>query len=65
MEFYNVKLKKKVDVAESDIKKTTYERQTKAGKTSIRYALRAVYEGTKLTKFVSKDDFDKLNVPIE
>lgn len=65
MEFYNVKLKKKVDVPDTDIKKTTYSRQTKAGKTSVRYALRAVYDGTKLTKFVSKDDFDKLDVPIE
>lgn len=65
MEFYNVKLKRKVDVPETDIKKTTYSRPTKDGKTTVRYALRAVHEGTKLTKFVSKDDYDKLNVPVE
>lgn len=65
MEFYDVKSKQKVDVPESQIKKTTYSRQTKEGKTSIRYALRANYNGTMLTKFVSKDDYDKLNVPVE
>ena len=65
MEFYDVKSKQKVDVPESQIKKTTYTRQTKEGKTSTRYAVKANHNGTHLTKFVSKEDYDKLNVPID
>jgi len=65
IEFYNVKTRSKVSVPEESVKKTTYERTKKDGSTQVRYALRAEYEGTKLTKFVSKDDWDKLNVPQE
>ena len=60
--FYNVKNRKKVDVNESDIEKTKYERTLKDGSTQIRYALRANYDGRKLTKFCSKVDWDALNV---
>ncbi len=61
IEFYNVKKKKKVQIDESNVEKHSYERTTKTGKTSIRYAMKAVDEdGTKLTKFCSKDDYDKL-----
>ena len=61
IEFYNVKKKKKVQIDESNVEKHSYERTTKAGKTSIRYAMKAVDEdGTKLTKFCSKADYDKL-----
>ena len=63
IEFYDVRKRAKVGVPESAIKKTTYERTTKAGKLQVRYALVAQLEGSKLTKFVSKDDWDKLNVP--
>jgi len=61
IEFYNVKKKKKVQIDESNVEKHSYERVTKTGKTSIRYAMKAVDEdGTKLTKFCSKADYDKL-----
>lgn len=65
VEFYDVKSRQKVSVDEGSIKKTKYERQTKAGKTSVRYALRAEHQGTKLTKFVSQADWDALSVPEE
>jgi hypothetical protein len=61
IEFYNVKKKKKVLVEESIVTKHAYEKVTKSGKLSIRYALKAVDEdGTKLTKFCSKSDYDSL-----
>ncbi len=61
IEFYNVKKKEKVSINEADVKKHSYETTTKTGKKSVRYALKAVDEdGTKLTKFCSKADFDKL-----
>lgn len=65
IEFYNVKIREKVEVPESAVRKVRYERETKSGKTSVRHGLRAEYEGTKMTKFVSKDDWDALDVPIE
>ena len=64
VEFYDVRKRAKVSVTEGDIKKTSYERTTKAGKLSVRYALVAQVDGSKLTKFVSKDDWDALNVPV-
>jgi hypothetical protein len=64
VEFYSVKHKRKVSVDESDIQPKTYERETSKG-TQTRYALTAetTVDGdkVKLTKFVSKDDYDKLN----
>lgn len=61
IEFYNVKKKQKVSISEADVEKKSYERKLKSGKTSIRYALKAVDDdGTKLTKFCSKADYDKL-----
>ena len=56
--FYDVKTRQKVEVPESDVKKTKYERTTKAGKTQIRYALRGSYQGRSLTKFVSQETWD-------
>ena len=47
------------------MRKTTYERQGKEGKTNVRYALRAENRGTKLTKFVSQADWDGLEAPLE
>lgn len=64
IQFYDVKSRQKVSIPESDVKKTKYERQTIAG-TQVRYALRAEHNGTKLTKFVSKDAWDKLDAPEE
>jgi hypothetical protein len=65
IEFYDVKLREKVQIPESEVKKTTYERAGKDGKTNVRYAFRAVNQGTKLTKFASKEDWDALDAPIE
>ncbi len=65
IEFYDVKQREKVSIPESQVRKTTYERESKEGKTSVRYALRAENEGTKLTKFVSQSDWDALEAPVE
>ncbi len=58
IEFYDVKNKKKVSVAATEVEKVTYERETKSGDKQIRYALKAVKDGVKLTKFVSKETWD-------
>ncbi len=58
IEFYDLKLKTKVNVDEANVKKVTY--QTKGG---TRYGVVAEVDGRKLTKFVGKADWDKLNVP--
>lgn len=63
IQFFNVKTKKKVDIDEKDVKKTKYERQTKEGKTQVRYAFKAESDGVKLTKFASQADWEKLNAP--
>jgi hypothetical protein len=65
IEFYNVKLREKVTVPESEVRKVKYERQTKSGGTSVRYGLRSQYQGTKMTKFVSQSDWEALDVPEE
>jgi hypothetical protein len=65
VEFYDVKSRQKVQVDESNIRKTKYERETKDGKTSVRYALRADHNGSKLTKFVSEADWKALSAPEE
>ena len=63
IEFYSVKHRKKVQVPESDVQKKTYERETSKGK-QTRYGLQAetTVDGdrVKLTKFVSKEDYDRL-----
>jgi hypothetical protein len=62
IEFYNVKKKTKVQISESSVEKKKYEKITKTGKTSIRYSLKAVDDdGTKLTKFCSKEDYDSIS----
>jgi hypothetical protein len=65
IEFYDVKLREKVQIPESEVKKTTYEREGKDGKKSVRYAFRANNQGTNLTKFASKEDWDALDAPVE
>jgi hypothetical protein len=57
--FYDVKTRQKVEVPESDVKKTKYERTTKAGKKQVRYALRGSYQGRNLTKFVSEQAWNE------
>ena len=62
VEFYDVKTKSKVKVEDKDVTKTTFT--TNNGQT--RYGLRGkTKDGRNLTKFVSKADWDKLNVPVE
>lgn len=61
IEFYDVKVRQKVQIDESKVKKVTFE--TKNGQT--RYGLRAkTDDGRNLTKFVSKADWEKLNLPV-
>ena len=61
IEFYNVKKKAKVSINESEVEKHIYERKLKNGSIQNRYAFKAVDEdGTKLTKFCSKADFDSV-----
>jgi hypothetical protein len=58
IEFYDIKLKKKIQVDESTVCKVTFE--TRAG---IRYGLKAkTVDGRKLIKFVHKSDWEKLKV---
>ncbi|MDP9189766.1 MAG: hypothetical protein M3O25_11000 [Actinomycetota bacterium] len=65
IEFYDVKRREKVSVPESEVRKVRYERTTKSGKPSVRHALRATHEGSKLTTFVSKDTWEALDAPVE
>ena len=62
IEFYDVKIRSKVQIDESKVKKATFN--TKNGQ--VRYGLRAKTEdGRNLTKFVSKSYWDELKVPEE
>ena len=65
VKFYDVKSRESVSLDEKSITKTTYERKLKGGAKQVRYAFRGNYKGRKLTKFCSKKDWDKLNVPVE
>ena len=64
IQFYDVKSRQKVSVPESDVKRTKYQRETSKGM-QTRYALRGTYNGSKLTKFVSQADWEKINAPEE
>ncbi|KKQ95888.1 MAG: hypothetical protein UV74_C0013G0493 [Candidatus Woesebacteria bacterium GW2011_GWB1_43_14] len=63
VDFYDVKKRAKVSVPVSQCKKTKYERPTKDGGTQVRYAVKAEMDGSRLTKFVSKDTWDSLSCP--
>jgi hypothetical protein len=61
IEFYNVKKRKKVTIDEGKIEKVKYDRTLKDGSTQTRYAFKAVDDdGTNLTKFCSKSDWDTI-----
>ena len=59
MEFYNVKTRQKVDLPESGLKKRTL--MQKNGRHT--YAVTGEENGTKLVRFVSKQQYDALQVP--
>lgn len=62
IEFYDIKLKKKVNLDEKNVRKVTFT--TKNNQT--RYGLRGTTDDNrKLTKFVSKDQWDKLDLKTE
>ncbi|MBT5855485.1 hypothetical protein HOH87_02485 [bacterium] len=64
IEFYNVKKREKVSISDTGVKKAKYERKTSAG-VQVRYAFRAQDDdGTNLTKFCSKADWDKLTAEV-
>jgi hypothetical protein len=58
IKFYNVKKRASVEVDESSVTKVLYKKTTKEGKEQVRYAFRGVDDGTNLTKFCSKTDWD-------
>ena len=59
VDFYNMKLKRKVSVPEKQLRKQVFSK----GGTQRRYALVAEHEGTKMFKFVSESTFKSLDVP--
>jgi len=59
LKFYNLKTRSHVEVPESEITKVKMVRATKTGE-QTRYAVKATYEGTPLTKFVSEKDYNAL-----
>jgi hypothetical protein len=62
MDFYDVKTRSKVNVPESDVRKVKYTQKNG----QVRYALRGyTKDKRKLTKFVSKDTWDKMKVAEE
>ncbi|MCL4247013.1 MAG: hypothetical protein KJ065_02555 [Anaerolineae bacterium] len=61
VEFYDVKLRSKVKIDDKKISKTTFE----GANGSVRYGIRGeTADGRMLTKFVSKDDWDKMSYPV-
>ncbi|MBS1706839.1 MAG: hypothetical protein JST40_13305 [Armatimonadetes bacterium] len=61
MEFYDLKSRTKVKVAEGDITKKKMVRKTKTGE-QTRYALMGNYDGRVLYKFVNEKDYKAANV---
>ena len=59
MEFYNVKTRQKVDIPESGLRKRTLVQ--KNGRRTC--AVTGEEGGTKLVRFVSKQQYDDLQVP--
>lgn len=61
MEFYDVKSRSKVKIAESAITKKKMVKKTGKG-TQTRYALIGKHDGRDLWKFVNEEVFNKMNV---
>lgn len=62
MQFYNLKTRSHVEIADSNIKKKKMVRKTKSGE-QTRYALVAEHEGTALYKFVNEATYNATNAP--
>ena len=60
MQFYNLKTRSHVDVADADVRKKKMIRKTKSGE-QVRYALTTSYEGTQLYKFVNEATYKASN----
>jgi hypothetical protein len=62
IDFYDVKTRQKVSIDKGKVKKTTFN--TKNGQ--VRHGLRAkTDDGRNLTKFISKAEWDSLDIPVE
>ncbi len=59
MEFYNVKTRQKVEIPDGDLRKNTLVQ--KNGRRT--YLVTGEENGTKLVRFVSKQQYDALQVP--
>ena len=65
IEFYNVKKRAKVTIEESGVTKQSYQKTAKNGSVQVRYAFKAFDDdGTNLTRFCSKADWDAVSAPI-
>ena len=63
VEFYNMKLKRKVSVPQERLQKQVFSKPGAAGGVHRRYALVAEADGTKMFKFVNEATFHSLDVP--
>ena len=58
-----MKLKRKVDVPESQIKKTVFQQKGSAGGGQRRYAVTAEQDGVRMFKFISEATYKSMQVP--
>lgn len=58
-----MKLKRKVDVPESRIKKTVFQEKGSAGGIQRRYALTAEQDGVRMVKFCNEATYRSMKVP--
>lgn len=64
MRFFHITKREYIEVPDSELRKKIYTRETAKGRQE-RYVVRTTVEGLNLTKFISKEVFDSLLVPIE
>lgn len=63
MQFYDVKTRQSVEVADDKIQKKKMERKTSKGTNQTRYAAVAVVDGRNLFKFINEATYNSLKVP--
>lgn len=62
VEFYDTKTRRKVSLSDREVTKSTF----RAPKGEMRYGIRGkTSDGRMLTKFVSKSEWDELDIPEE